>query len=104
MNSMVRHLFFEQLDLGLSVMGESVDSDNTREPEVIAHVVHVALQIDNAFFEGLQVFLIESGLFRSSMVLKSADSCHEHDQGGAEARLAAFDIHKFLGPQVSTKP
>ena len=68
-----------------------------------AHVVDMALQVGDAFFQGAQVFLVQLLKVAAAVVLERANRSHQHHGRGPQARLAALDINKLLGPQVSTK-
>ena len=92
-----------QLELGLGVGGEAVDGHHARQAKDVGNVAHVLKQVGQAFFQGLQVFLIQVGLGRAAVVLEGADGGHHHHGGGGEPGQAALDIQKLFRPQVGAE-
>ena len=71
-NIVMRHLLLEQRHLRIRVEAELVDRDHAWQPIVVAYVVHVALEVRDSLFQGIEVFLVELLYIDATVILERA--------------------------------
>ena len=99
-HAMVCHLALQQRQLGLSVVAEVVDRDDTWQTVVVVNVVDVPLEVRNAFLKRLEVLLMQRGELGGAVHLQRADGRDDHHGIGPDARFAALDVDELLCAQV----
>jgi hypothetical protein len=99
----VRQPLLQQLHLGVGVLGAVVDGHHALEPILVAHVVDVALEIDQALLERGQVLLADVGHVHAAVVLERADRRDDDRAGRREPGLAALDVDELLRAEVGAE-
>ena len=90
----------EQIELSLGVVIETVDRDHAGNTVVLLHVLDVALQVGEAFFQRLQVLLRDGLEVGAAVVFNCANRRHDHGGRGPQARFAALDVDELLRAEV----
>src|SRR5947208_608933 len=90
----------EQVELSLGVLVETVDRDDAGNTIVLLHVLDVALEVGDAFFQRLQVLLRDRLEVGAAVILHRANRRDDHGGSGPQARLAALDVDEFLSAEV----
>ena len=80
-----------------------VDRDHAGHAVVLAHVVHMALQVGNAALDRVHIGGVEVFGLDTAVVLQGAQRSHDHTGVRAQAGLAALDVDELLRPQVGTE-
>ena len=94
------HGVANQRQFGIGVGVETVDGHHGRQPEGTGDVVDVALQIDEALLQRVEVF---GGQFlhgHATVVLERAHGGHDDTGIRPQVGLAALDVEELLGAQI----
>ena len=89
-----------RLDLRVRVGGEPVDRHHRRQPEHVAQVRQVPLDVGEAPSDRLDVLLLQVGHRDPAVELQRPDGGHHHDRVGAQAGHPALDVDELLGAEV----
>ena len=57
-------------------------------------------EIDNAFFQSLQIFFAQLRSGNAAVVFECLHSCDKNSRVRVKSRQPALDIHEFLGAQI----
>ena len=63
----------------------------------------MAKQVRNALFKRLNVLLVKVCFGNTSVVLKSANGCHQNNNRWSKASSSALDVQELLGTKVCAK-
>ena len=102
-NALVLRPCVHELQLGGRIGGEAVQRHNRGDAE-LAHVLHVALEVDNAIFQRGNVFLGQIRLGHARVVLDGADRGDNDCAGNIQAAVARLDVEEFLCTEVRSEP
>ena len=97
------HEALEQVDLGIGVGGEAVDGHDAVDAVYIADVLDVALEVDDALLERLEVLVGDRREVCAAMVLQGSNGGDDHGDGWPEAGLAALDVDELLRAEVGAE-
>ena len=96
-------LFGNEVQLCLRIRGESVDSHHSRQSVDLGDVFHMAQQIGQAAFQRSEILTAQILLGSAAVVLQGADGGHDDAGICPQAGHAAFDVQKFLCPQIGAE-
>jgi hypothetical protein len=97
------HGLGEELVLRGGVRREVVDRDDAGQPVMVAHVVHVALEVRDALLQSAEILRIDLLQVGAAVILERADGRDEHHGRGTQPRLAALDVDELLRPEVGAE-
>ena len=104
-NIMRRHFFLQQLDFGIGIESKAVDRDDARQAVVIAHVIHVALEIRDPFFERREIFLVHFLHVDAAVILQRADRGDDRPpRRDCRPDLRHLMSTNFSAPRSAPKP
>ena len=96
-------LLLNQLQLGLGILGEAVDSNHAGQLVNLGDVLHVPQQVGQALLQSLQILLAGLGLGHAAVVLEGAGSGDQNHAGGLQTRHAALDVQELLSTQIGAE-
>ena len=79
LDTLLRHMLDQRLDLGLGVALEAVHADDDGQAVVCANVRHMPVEIGAALDQGLDVLLVDVGKLDATRILERANRRDEHD-------------------------
>src|SRR5262245_54775710 len=77
-----------------------IDGNGARQAILVPHVLDVAVEIGDARFEGLDIFMAQIRDLNAPVILEGTYGRDDHGGCRPQIRLAAFDIHELLSSQV----
>ncbi len=97
------HARLEQFELGGRVAGELVDRHHAPDAVVLLHVLDVALEVDDALRERVDVLGGQRLHVHATVVFQRAHGRDDHRGVRFQAALAALDVDELLGPEIGAE-
>ena len=92
----------QKLQLGLGIGGETIERDHRGHAE-LAHVFHVALEVDNALLQRGDVLVRKLRLGHARVVLDGAHRSHDDGTGDVQLAVTGLDVEELLRAQVGAE-
>ena len=90
-------------DLFLGIGGEVVDGHQGRQT-VFGHVLHVLIEVADAFLQGFEVGVLQIVEWLPAMHLQCPYCRDDDGHRGMEPTFDGSDVEELLGPQIGAEP